>query len=64
MSDAFSCALRFRVLCVIDDFSREYVPLVADMLLSDAHVVPDLDIAIMERMAKPVTVASDAERSQ
>jgi putative transposase len=48
VSDAFVCGRRFRVLCVIDDFGRECVALVADTSL-----------AIMERLAKPITVVSD-----
>lgn len=46
-------------LCVIDDFSRECVVLVADTPLSGARVGRELDMAIMERMAKPITVVSD-----
>jgi putative transposase len=59
VSDAFVCGRRFRILCVIDDFSRECVALVADTSLSGARVGRELDIAIMERLAKPVTVVSD-----
>jgi putative transposase len=59
VSDAFVCGRRFRILCVIDDFSRECVALVADTSLSGARVGRELDIAIMERMAKPITVVSD-----
>ena len=59
VSDAFVCGRRFRILCVIDDFSRECVTLVADTSLSGARVGRELDIAITERMAKPVTVVSD-----
>jgi putative transposase len=51
-------------LCVIDDDSRECVVLVADTSLSGAHVGRELDIAIMERMAKPITVVSDTNRWQ
>jgi putative transposase len=59
VSDAFVCGRRFRILCVIDDYSRECVALVADTSLSGARVGRELDIAIMERMAKPITVVSD-----
>ena len=59
VSDAFVCGRRFRILCVIDDFSRECVALVADTSLSGARVGRELDIAIMERMAKPIMVVSD-----
>ena len=59
VSDAFVCGRRFRILCVIDDFSRECVALVADTSLSGARVGRELDIAILDRMAKPITVVSD-----
>ena len=59
VSDAFVCGRRFRILCVIDDYSRECVALVADTSLSGARVARELDIAILDRMAKPVTVVSD-----
>ena len=59
MSDAFVCGRRFRILCVIDDYSRECVALVADTSLSGARVGRELDIAILDRMAKPITVVSD-----
>ncbi len=38
VSDAFVCGRRLRILCVIDDFSRECVALVADTSLSGARV--------------------------
>jgi putative transposase len=57
--DAFVCGRRFRILCVIDDYSRECVALVTDTSVSGARVARELDTAIMERMAKPVTVVSD-----
>ena len=59
VSDAFVCGRRFRILCVIDDYSRECVALVADTSLSGARVARELDIAILDRMAKPGTVVSD-----
>jgi putative transposase len=59
VSDAFVCGRRFRILCVIDDYSRECVALVADTSLSGARAARELDIAILDRMAKPGTVVSD-----
>jgi putative transposase len=49
---------------VIDDYSRECLALVADTSLSGARVGRELDIAIMERMAQPITVVSDTDRWQ
>ena len=59
VSDAFVCGRRFRILCVIDDYSRECVALGADTSLSGARVSHELDIAIMAHMTKPITVVSD-----
>lgn len=58
VSDAFSDGRRFRVLAVVDDFTRECLGLVADTSLSGARVVRELD-AIMGRRGKPHTIVSD-----
>jgi putative transposase len=41
VSDAFACGRRFRILCVVDDFTRECLALVADTSLSGAWTCPD-----------------------
>ena len=38
VSDSLICGRRFRILCVVDDFSRECLALVADTSLSGARV--------------------------
>ena len=38
VSDSFVCGRRFRILCVVDDFSRECVGLIADTSISGARV--------------------------
>jgi putative transposase len=38
VSDALGCGRRFRILCVVDDFTRECLALVADTSLSGARV--------------------------
>jgi putative transposase len=58
VSDAFTDGRRFRVLAVVDDFTRECLGLVADTSLSGARVVRELD-AIMGRRGKPQTIVSD-----
>ena len=58
VSDAFVCGRRFRILCVIDDFSRECVALVADTSLSGARVARELD-AVIARRGQPAMVVSD-----
>jgi hypothetical protein len=49
---------RFRVLAVVDDFTRECLALVADMSLSGTRVVRELD-AVISRRGRPGTIVSD-----
>ncbi len=58
VSDAFTDGRRFRVLAVVDDFSRECLALVADTSLSGLRMTRELD-AIVKRRGKPHTVVSD-----
>lgn len=58
MSDAFTDGRRFRVLCVVDDFTRECLALVADTSISGVRVARELDVLIGNR-GKPLTVVSD-----
>jgi putative transposase len=58
VSDALVCGRRFRVLAVIDQFSRECVALVADTSLSGARVARELDAAIAIR-GRPRCIVSD-----
>ena len=58
VSDAFTDSRRFRILCVVDDFSRECLALVADTSLSGARVARELDL-IITRRGKPRTIVSD-----
>lgn len=58
VSDALVDGRRFRVLCVVDDFTRECLGLVADTSLSGARVARELDAIIAVR-GKPATIVSD-----
>jgi len=58
VSDAFADGRRFRVLCVVDDFTRECLGLVADTSLSGARVARELDAIIAVR-GKPHCIVSD-----
>jgi len=58
VSDAFGCGRRFRILCVVDDFTRECLALVPDTSLSGARVARELD-AIAAIRGKPLAVVSD-----
>jgi len=58
VSDAFTDGRRFRLLAVVDDYSRECLALVADTSLSGARVARELD-AIISVRGQPATVVSD-----
>lgn len=58
VSDALTDGRRFRVLAVVDDFTRECLTLVADTSLSGARVVRELD-AVIARRGGPNTIVSD-----
>ena len=49
VSDAFTDGRRFRVLAVVDDFTRECLCLVADTSLSGARLARELDSLIARR---------------
>ena len=49
---------RFRILCAVDDFTRECLVLVADTSLSGARVARELT-ALIARRGKPHTFVSD-----
>ena len=59
VSDSLTDGRRFRVLAVVDDFTRECLALVADTSLSGARVARELDVVIARRKAKPKTCVSD-----
>src|SRR5258708_29143010 len=58
VSDAFTDSRRFRILAVVDDFTRECPCLVADTSLSGLRVARELDIVIAAR-GRPLTCVSD-----
>jgi putative transposase len=58
VSDAFTDGRRFRILAVVDDFTRENLALVADTSLSGLRVTRELDRVIAER-GMPRTIVSD-----
>lgn len=58
VSDQLSDCRRFRILAVVDDFTRECLALVADSSLSGARTARELD-AIIVRRGRPLTIVSD-----
>jgi len=60
VSDALACGRKFRILTVVDDFSRECLALVVDNSLSGVRVARELDWLI-EGRGRPV---HDRERQR
>jgi putative transposase len=58
LSDALTNGRRFRILAVVDDFTRECLCLVADTSLSGRRVARELDAVIAER-GRPLLCVSD-----
>ena len=58
VSDTFTDGRRFRILTVVDDFSRENLALIADTSLSGLRVTRELDRIIADR-GLPGTIVSD-----
>jgi putative transposase len=58
LSDAFAEGRRFRILAVVDDFTRECLALVADTSLPGLRVVRELEIIVAQR-GRPVMCVSD-----
>ena len=58
VSDQMTDGRRFRILCVVDDYTRECLALVADTSLSGARVARELD-SIMQCRGRPAMIVSD-----
>ena len=58
VSDTLSDGRRFRILCIVDDFSRECLATVVDTSLGGVRVVRELERLTIER-SLPETVVSD-----
>jgi putative transposase len=58
LSDAMTDGRRFRILAVVDDFTRECLCLVADTSLSGLRVARELDAVIAQR-GRPNLCVSD-----
>ena len=59
VSDMLSDGRRFRILCIVDDFSRECLAATVDTSLGGVRVVRELERLVDER-AMPETVVSDS----
>jgi transposase InsO family protein len=60
VSDTFTDGRRFRVLAVVDDYTRECLALIADTSLSGLRVVRELDATTSRRASRCKTPSSRA----
>jgi putative transposase len=58
VADSLSWGRRFRVLAVVDDFTREALTLVADTSIGGRRVVRELD-GLLARRGRPAMIVSD-----
>ena len=61
MSDRFTDSRRFRILAIVDDYTRESLALIPDTSLSGARVAREFD-ALIERRGRPRSCISDNGR--
>jgi len=59
VSDTLTDGRRFRILVVVDDFTRECLCLIPDTSLSGKRVARELDAIIARRTAQPLLCVSD-----
>jgi putative transposase len=58
LSDALADGRRFRILAIVDDFTRECLALIADTSLPALRVARELD-AVIARRGRPAMIVSD-----
>ena len=58
VSDALSWGRRLRILCIVDEFTREALALVVDTSIGGHRLARELDAVIAER-GKPLLMVSD-----
>ena len=58
VADALSWGRRFRILCIVDDYTRQALALVVDTSIGGRRMVRELD-ALIARRGKPALIVSD-----
>src|SRR6202012_6309654 len=58
VADTLAWARRFRILCIVDDFTREALALVVDTSIGGQRLVRELD-TLVARRGKPAMIVSD-----
>jgi putative transposase len=64
VADALSDGRRFRILCIVDDFSRECLATVVDTSLGGVRVVRELERLATERALPQIVVSDNVLRRQ
>ena len=58
VADTLSSGRRFRILCIVDDFTREALALVVDTSIGGHRRARELD-ALIARRGRPITIVND-----
>jgi len=58
VADTLSWGRRFRILCIVDDYTREALALVMDTSIGGHRLARELD-ALIARRGRPATIVSD-----
>jgi putative transposase len=58
VADTLSWGRRFRILCIVDDFTREALALVVDTSIGGKRMARELD-TLISRRGKPAMIVSD-----
>lgn len=58
VADSLSWGRRFRILCIVDDFTREALALVVDTSIGGQRMARELD-TLVARRGRPATIVSD-----
>jgi putative transposase len=58
VSDALNWGRRLRILCIVDDYTREALAMVVDTSIGGRRLARELD-ALIARRGKPATIVSD-----
>ncbi len=58
VSDSLTNGRRFRILCAVDDFTREALAVMPDFSISGVRLARELDV-IIARRGQPTTIVSD-----
>ncbi len=58
VADSLSWGRRFRILCIVDDYTREALALIVDTSIGGHRMARELD-GLIARRGRPITIVSD-----